>query len=388
MIIPIPYGRQQISSNDIKHVSKSLKNPLITTGDYVNKFESKIKRLLNCKYALTCNSGTAALHLSLLSIGIKKNDVIIMPAINFVAAYNQAKILEAKIFLADVDRITGQMTPENLLDCIKKNNLYKIKAILTMYLGGYPENVVKFFIIKNKYKCYLIEDACHAFGASYKFNNKKYYVGSCKHADISTFSFHPLKTITTGEGGSVTTNNNKLYKKILKLRSHGIEKSQHHWKYNVTFNGFNYRLSDINCALGYSQIGNIKNFIKQRKIVYNFYRKHLRNFKEYISIPNYSSFIYPSYHLFIIKFNLQKMKCNKNYIFKKMLQKKIFLQQHYIPIFNFRKIFIKKFWKSDYNGALDYISNTFSLPIFSGMTRRHMIYILKNIKLLIADQCK
>jgi UDP-4-amino-4,6-dideoxy-L-N-acetyl-beta-L-altrosamine transaminase len=388
MTIPIPYGRQLISSNDIKHVSKSLKNQLITTGDYVNKFENKIKKLLNCKYALTCSSGTAALHLSLLAISIKKNDVIVMPAINFVAAYNQAKILGAKIFLADVDNSTGQMTPITLLDCIKKNNLNRIKAILTMYLGGYPENVEKFFDIKNKYKCFLIEDACHAFGASYKFGNKKFHIGSCKHADISTFSFHPLKTITTGEGGAVTTNSNKLYQKILKLRSHGIERSEYHWKYNVAFNGFNYRLSDINCALGYSQIINIKKFIKKRNVVYNFYRKHLHKFKEYISIPNYTNFTYPSYHLFIMKFNLKKLKCNKNYVFKKMLEKKIFLQQHYIPIFNFKKIFKQKFYKSNYAGALDYISNTFSLPIFAGMTRRNMIYILKNIELLILNRCK
>lgn len=388
MIMPIPYGRQLISSDDIKHVSRSLKNQIITTGTYVKRFENKIKSLLGCKYVLSCNSGTAALHLSLLSINLKKNEIIIMPAINFIAAYNQATILGAKIFLSDVDPLTGQMTPETLLDCIKKNNIKKIKAILTMYLGGYPENVIKFFNIKNKYKCYLIEDACHAFGASYKFNNEKFYIGSCKHADISTFSFHPLKTITTGEGGAVTTNSSDLYQKILKLRSHGIERSKYHWKYNVIFNGFNYRLSDINCALGYSQIRKIKNFIKKRKIVYNFYRKHLFKFKEYISIPDYQNSSSSSYHLFIVKFNLKKMKCSKNYIFKRMIEKKIFLQQHYIPIFNFKKNSKQKFYRKYYKGALNYISNTFSLPIFAGMTTANMIYILKNIELLIVKQCK
>ena len=197
----IPYGRQYVDSQDIKLVSKVLKEDLITTGYYVKEFENKISKFLKVKYVASCNSGTSALHLALMAINLKKNDVIIMPAINFIAAYNMARLMKAKIFLADVDSLTGQMTPKTLLDCIKNNKLKKIKAIVTMYLGGYPEHVLEFYNIKRKLKCYLIEDACHAFGAKYLFNKKFLPIGCCKHSDISTFSLHPVKTITTAEGG-------------------------------------------------------------------------------------------------------------------------------------------------------------------------------------------
>ena len=144
----IPYGRQYIDSRDVRFVSKALKEDLITTGRYVKKFEAKISRFLKVKYAASSNSGTSALHLALMAVNLKKNDVIIMPAVNFIAVYNMARFMNAKIFLADVDPLTGQMTPETLLECIKNNKLKKIKVIVTMYLGGYPENVIQFYKIK------------------------------------------------------------------------------------------------------------------------------------------------------------------------------------------------------------------------------------------------
>ena len=266
----IPYGRQYVDSQDIRLVSKALKEDLITTGKYVKKFENKISKFLKVKYAASCNSGTAALHLAFMAIGIEKEDVVIMPAINFIAVYNMARLMNAKVFLADVDPLTGQMTPKTLLDCIKNNKLKKIKAIVTMYLGGYPENVIEFYNIKKKFECYLIEDACHALGAKYLFRKNFHPIGSCKNSDISTFSLHPVKTITTGEGGLITTNNKLFYNRILSLRSHGINKDKNsHWKYDLSESGFNYRLSDANCALGLGQLRKINKFINYRKKYYN-----------------------------------------------------------------------------------------------------------------------
>ena len=227
----IPYGRQYINSQDIKFVSEALKEDLITTGNYVKKFEKNISKFLKVKFVTSCSSGTSAIHLAFMAIDLKKEDIVIMPAINFIAAYNMARLMNAKIFLADVDPLTGQMTPQTLLETIKRNKLKKIKAVLTMYLGGYPENVVEFYNIKKKFNCYLIEDACHALGAKYLFNKKYVSIGSCKHSDISTFSLHPVKTITTGEGGLVTTNDKIIYNKIIHLRSHGMYKNKNfHWK--------------------------------------------------------------------------------------------------------------------------------------------------------------
>jgi len=144
----IPYGRQFVDSNDIKEVSKALKQDLITTGSYVKKFENKISKFLKVNYALSCTNGTAALHLTFMAINLKKDDVVIMPAINFIASYSMAKFMSAKIYLADVDSFTGQMTPKTLINCINKNKIKRIKAVVTMYLGGYPENVIEFYKIK------------------------------------------------------------------------------------------------------------------------------------------------------------------------------------------------------------------------------------------------
>jgi dTDP-4-amino-4,6-dideoxygalactose transaminase len=382
----IPYGRQHIDSSDIKAVSKAMKADLITTGDYVKKFENIITKLLSVKFAVSCNSGTSAIHLAFLSINLTKNDVVIMPAINFIAAYNLAKIMGAKIFLADVDPSTGQMTPAKLLECINKNKLKKIKAVVTMYLGGYPENVIEFYKIKKKLGFLLIEDACHAFGAQYNFRGRNIHIGSCKHSDISTFSLHPVKTITSAEGGVVTTNNNFFFDNMRLFRSHGLKKSQFHWDYEILFHGLNYRLSDINCALAISQIKKIKKFINLRKRIYSFYKKNFYNFNSFFTLPKYSKNIKSSYHLFIINFNIKKILINKKTFFKKMLENKIICQYHYKPIFLFKKIFKQKFMKKDFKGAIAYYEKAISLPIFPDLSKKNQIFIIKIIKYLLQNR--
>ena len=377
----IPYGRQYISSCDIRLVSEALKEDLITTGNYVKKFENKISKFLNVKFTLSCNSGTSAIHLAYMAIDLKKDDIIIMPAINFIAAYNMASICKAKIFLADVDSLTGQMTPKTLLECIKKNNLKKIKAVVTMYLGGYPENVIEFYNIKKKFNFYIIEDACHALGAKYKYKQKLLYIGSCSHSDISTFSLHPLKTITSGEGGLITTNNNSFFKRILSLRSHGINKNKrNHWEYDVLTQGYNYRLSDINCALALGQLKKINLFIKYRKKIYDNYKLELNKFKNVISFPFYSN-NKPAYHLSLISFNF-KNGGNKDKILKFLLKNKVLSQYHYIPIYKL-KIFNQKIKLDNYVGSEFYFKNTISLPIYYNLNAIHQKKIIEKIKFFI-----
>jgi len=371
--IKIPYGRHFIDNNDINITSLSLKSSLITTGPYVESFELKLKKLLNSKFALTCNNGTAGLHLAFQAIDLKKKDTIIMPVINFIAAYRIANLMGANIYLADVDKFTGQMTPQTLLDCIKKNKLKKIKAVLTMYLGGSPENNLDFYKIKKIYKFYLIEDACHAFGSQYTFNKKKYFVGSCKHSDICVFSFHPVKTITTGEGGAVTKNNKFFAKKMFYSRSHGIIRNKKYWTYDIKNLGNNYRLSDINAALGISQLKKIKKFLTIRKNIYLFYKKKL---KKFFLFPNYYYKNINSYHLCIASLNFSKMKKKKDDLFKYLNLNNIYPQYHYIPIYKFS--FYKKKNES-YENAENYYKNTISLPIYVGLKNIEQIYIIKKL---------
>jgi UDP-4-amino-4,6-dideoxy-L-N-acetyl-beta-L-altrosamine transaminase len=377
----IPYGKQFIDRDDIKLVSKSLKQNLITTGNFVKKFENKISTLLKVKYALSCSSGTAALHLAYEAIKLKKNDIVIMPAVNFIAAYSMAKKLGAKVILADVDPNTGQMTPETLINSIKKNKIKKIKAIVTMYLGGYPENVYEFYKIKKIFKCYLIEDGCHALGAKYKFGKDNISIGSCKHSDICTFSMHPVKTITSGEGGIVTTNKLSLYKKILLLRSHGVVK-KNHWSYEIRNEGYNYRLSDINCALAISQLNKIAKFINFRKKIFNFYNKNLVD-NCFINSAKLKNTTYSSFHLFLARINFDKLKVNKDFFINYMLKKKIILQFHYKPIFLFKKIYSQKNNNKDFKGSLKYYSSFVSVPIFYKLNDKQLLYIVKKIKTFI-----
>lgn len=377
----IPYGKQFIDDADVRAISEAAKQDFITTGKSVKKFETNVSKFVQSKYTAVCNSGTSAIHLALIAVNAKKNDIIIMPAINFIAAYSMCNFIGAKVYLADVDNVSGQMTPENLIDCIKKNNLKNIKAVITMYLGGYPKNIDRFYKIKKKYKFYLIEDACHAFGAQYKYLNKFYKIGSCRHSDLATFSMHPLKTITTGEGGMVTTNNLFFYKKIIRFRSHGIDRDvKKHWKYNIKEYGFNYRLSDLNCALGLSQLKKVNKFINDRRRIYNIYKKELNKYKNYINLISIDQRTKPSFHLILIKINFKKLKKNKDDLLNYLKKKNFFCQQHYIPIFNFSAYDKQK----KFSNSKEYYQSSLSLPIYYNLEKK----IIEKIISLIVGYLK
>ena len=389
----ISYGSQFIDNHDSKLVIKSLKERFITTGKFVERFEENLKNFFKSKYALTCTSGTAALHLSFKSINLKEDDIVVMPAINFVAAYSLCLSMKAKVYLADVDKYTGQMTPDLLKNCIKKNKIKNIKLIVTMYLGGKPNNIEKFYKIKKKYKSILIEDACHALGASYKVKNKSHKIGSCKHSDISIFSLHPLKTITTGEGGIISTNNKKIFKRIKYFRSHGIMRhSNDHWKYDIYDIGLNYRLSDINCALGISQLKKIKFFIKKRGKVSDVYSKNFKEIKQYVITNNFHNINSSSaFHLIIISINFNKLKINKDKIMRHLKSKGITSQFHYIPLYRFLKLSKKygnKFNLKDFSNSEYYFKNSLSLPIYVNLPLNKQTYIIKTIKNYILKNVK
>lgn len=377
----IPYGRHFIDNNDIRSVVKVLKDEKITTGNEVKKFENKLVKYFKSKFATVCNSGTSALYLAFLAINLKKNDKIIMPAINFIASYNIVKTFGAKVFLADVDRHTGQMSPQDVINCCKKYNLKKIKAILVMYNGGYPKDAEKFFSLKRKFQCMIIEDACHALGAKYKYKNFSFKVGSCKHADISTFSLHPLKSITTGEGGIVTTNSKIYDDKIKSLRSLGIKRDKNkHWEYNVIYKGFNFRLTDFQCALGISQLKKLDLFLKSRKMIADRYSNSLKDISR-IFIPNYLNKYKSSNHLYIINLKLRNLKM-KNDLLKFMLKHKVILQFHYIPIYKF------KVFKDEYlsKNTETYYKSSISLPIYHGLKNKEQNKVIQLLKMFFKNK--
>lgn len=357
----IIYNTQHVDNKDAYEVCKSLYQEKITTGKYVLRFEKNLKNFLRCKYIATTSSGTSAIDLAFKSICLKKNDVVIMPSINFISSYSMASQYGASIYLADVCSESGQINQNTILDCIKKNKIKKVKAIVVMYLGGYVEENIQLYKLKKKLKCYLIEDACHAFGAEYKYQKKNLKIGSCKHADLSTFSFHPLKTITTAEGGAVCTNNFKLFKNISLARSHGISRGRKYWDYEIKKLSSNYRLSDVNCALGVSQLKKIKKFLKKRKQIYLKYLEIYKNdevFKIFRNPINCKS----SYHLILVSLTIGKGKNMKEKLFRFMNKYNIFPQFHYKPIYKFA-FNKKKVFKNIYRGTENYFMYSISFPI-------------------------
>ena len=371
----INYGKQYLDNKDYNEVKKVLKSDVITRGKFVNQFEKKISNLVNSKFSIVCNSGSSALFLSFLALNLKSGDNVIMPAVNFIASYNSAVFFGANIYLADVDKNTGQMTPNNVKECIKKFNIKKLKIILTQYHGGYPENIYEFYRLKKKYNCKIIEDACHSFGASYKHKNKIYKIGSCVHSDLCTFSFHPLKTITTGEGGAITTNSKKLKELLIQFRSNGIIKDKKfNWISKSNKIGFNFNLTDFQCALGLSQLTKINIFLRKRKVIYDYYKKNLNNLKKF-KLIEYKKNIFPSYHLFFLHLKNASLKAKKKF-FNYMRKNKINVMYHYIPIYKFKS------FKGKYIGrnSNKYFLSSVSLPIYYSLNKNQQKYIIKKIK--------
>ena len=379
--LPISNGKHFLDNNDIKEVVKTLKSNFLSQGPSILKFEELFKKKLKSKFSLACNSGTSALYLAMQSIDLKKNDVIILPSVNFIAAVNIARLFQANFFLADVDSSTGQLSTEGILKCIKNNKIKKVKAIINMYLSGNLREIINFYKLKKKLNCYLIEDACHALGSSYKYKKEKINIGSCKHSDICTFSFHPLKTITTGEGGMFLTNNKKFFDKASLFRSHGIKKTEKHWKYDVLSVGLNFRMSNINASLGISQFKKIEKFISIRKKIFELYFKNLHNYRDVIKILETEKNTFSSNHLVIANIDFSKLKIKKDDFIKKLMKEKILIHYHYIPNFNFKNY--NSIPAKNFSGANSHFKNAVSLPVYYKLSFSDVKKVNSKIKLII-----
>ena len=387
------YGSHYIDNQDLLEIKRVLKSNFITQGPKIKEFEKKFARKVGSKEALVCSNGTAALHLALMSINLKEGDCVIIPAITFLSAANIAKYLKVKIIFSDVNEQSGLVEPENLLEtiykCEKRNILKKVKAFIPVHLNGQCSDLKTIQLICKKYKIKIIEDSCHALGTKYKplGSKKEYQIGDCIFSDISTFSFHPVKTITTGEGGALTFNDKKKKIFLEKIRSHGIEKSNKFFNYEVNKLGFNYRLSDLSCALGISQLKKLNSFVKKRKILVDYYKKRILHLKPYIEAIKSYEFCSPAWHLFVVLIDFKKIKINKIIFAKKLLNAGIGSQVHYVPLV-FQPLYKKEIKVSNYSGAKEYYKKTLTLPLSVQMTFRDVDYIVKNIKKIIRENIK
>jgi len=373
----ISYGKQSIDSQDIKRVIKSLKSNYLTQGPAVKEFEKKLSKNFKCKFSTVLSNGSAALYLIGKILGWKAGDVIAVPPITFISSVNSVEHCGAKPLFIDINLNDYCMDPIKLEKELVRDKKKRIKAAVITDFGGQPAQWEKFYALKKKYKIILINDNCHAMGSSIKLD-KGY---ATKYADFATLSFHPVKAITTGEGGAILTNNKKMNEKAALLREHGIvRKNGRHWDYKVLNLGYNFRLPDLNCALGISQLRKLKKFVERRKKISAIY-DHLFSDKEKFTIPKKIKDTVNSYHLYPILINLKKIKKTKEKIIKEFLKNKIKLQVHYIPI-NTQPFYKKKYGlnKNNYKNSILFFKSCVSLPIYYDLNDRQINYIKKICK--------
>ena len=376
----LPYSRQSISSGDIASVNKILISDFLTTGPTVKKFEIEISRFCKSKYSILVNSGTSALHIACLALNVKKNDIVWTSPITFAASANCALYCGAKVDFVDIDPETFNMSStlleEKLVQAKKNKKLPKL--VIPVHLAGQSCDMQKIMKLSQKYGFKIIEDASHAFGGVYK----KTKVGSCKYSHITVSSFHPVKIITSGEGGVAITNSKSLALQMQSLREHGIErdkkkflgKSHGSWFYQQKFLGYNYRMSDIHAALGISQLTRIRKFTKERNLIANYYKKKLIGLP--IDFQKGQKDIYSTFHLFII---LVSKNIHKK-LFDFLRKNNIFVNIHYIPVHLHPYYKSLGFQNSQFRNSINYYNRAISSPIYYNLKKKDQNNVINLIK--------
>jgi UDP-4-amino-4,6-dideoxy-N-acetyl-beta-L-altrosamine transaminase len=371
----IPYSRQCIDDEDINEVIKVLKSDFITQGPKIPEFEKHLADYCGCKFAVVFNSGTSALHGAYFVAGLKKGDEFITSPITFAATSNAGLYLGAKPIFVDVEKNTGNIDATKIETKMTK----KTKLLIPVHYAGHPVDLKKISQIAKKYNLFVVEDACHALGAKYKGET----IGNCKHSDMTVLSFHPVKHITTGEGGAVLTNTKEFYKKLLMFRSHGITKDQFinkpdgDWYHEMQFLGYNYRMTDIQAALGISQFKKLDSFVERRRAIAELYNEAFKD-NPYFDIPYEKSYAFSSYHLYPIRLK-NACKNKKREIFSKLRKRGLGIQTHYIPAYwhpYYEKLGYKK---GLCPVAEDFFQREISIPIYPAMTGDNFKYVIQTV---------
>lgn len=359
----IPYGRQSIDRTDIDAVTKVLGSDWLTQGPKIKEFEDALAEYCGAKYAVAACNGTAALHLAYLAGNLKHGDEVITTPNTFVATSNMLLAVGAKPVFCDIDLSTYNIDESKIESLITK----KTKAIVPVHFAGHPCDMDKILKIAKKYKLLVIEDACHALGAEYK--DKK--IGSI--GDMTIFSFHPVKSITTGEGGAILTNNETLYKKLISLRSHGIHKDENGFNVMTEF-GYNYRLTDLQASLGTSQLKKLDKFIRSRRKIVSLYKKGLANIKG-LGLPAISEG--SSWHIYVIRAENSKIRAALAEYLKKA---GIGINFHYPSVYSHPYYRKNGYGKIKLSNEEIYQGTCITLPIYPSMTAQNVKYVSNKIK--------
>ena len=374
----ISYGKQNINQADIDYVIEVLKSDFLTQGPMIEKFEQSVADYCGTKYAVAVINATSALHIACLAAGLGENDVLWTSPNTFVASANCGLYCGANVDFVDIDDNTYNMSVEELERKLKEAEI-KPKIVIPVHFAGQSCDMVKIKEFSKKYNFTIIEDASHATGAGY-LDTK---VGSCKYSDMTVFSFHPVKIVTTGEGGMVLTNNKDLYDKLILYRSHGITRNKDlmkniadgFWYYEQIDLGFNFRMTDIQAALGFSQIQRLDDFVAKRRYLANRYNELLAALP--IKLPVESQNTNSSWHIYAVRIDFTRINITKKDLFLAMREKGINLNLHYIPVHTQPYYIELGFKKGDFPVSEKYYEEVFTLPLFYDLTDAQQDYVVK-----------
>jgi UDP-4-amino-4,6-dideoxy-N-acetyl-beta-L-altrosamine transaminase len=391
----IPYGRQSINFWDVYEVVKQLRFHSLTQGQKTLDFEQYVAEYCGAKYAVAVSNATAGLQIALKSLDLEENSTVATSPISFVASSNSILYNNLKPYFVDIDLENGNISIEKLTELLQEG--LQISAIVPVHFAGQSCNMSALKELASKYNFKIIEDAAHALGGQHEDGSK---VGSCKFSDLTVFSMHPVKSITSGEGGIITTNNKEIYVKLLRLRSHGINKlddrfvnqinSQTNgetniWYYEMIQLGYNFRLTDIQSALALSQIKRLDRFVSKRRKIANQYFSLLKNIKHIKPLIQINEIEKSALHIFVLNIDFTKLNISRNQLMKKLRNKGIGSQVHYIPIPMQPYYRDLGFEPSDYPNAMHFYNSTLSIPIFPKLKKRNVKKICAVLKEVVRE---
>ena len=380
----LPYGRQSISEADIDAVVAALRSDWLTQGPFVEKFEERLAETTTAEHTVVCANGTAALHLAAMAAGLGQGTSAVVPAITFVATANAVRMTGAEVLFADVDPNTGRLTDETLAHALERANDHApVLAVFPVHLTGVASSLPEMNAIAAERDIIIIEDACHALGSEYERNGKLTPVGRCADSHMACFSFHPVKPVTTGEGGAITTNDAGLAARMRRLRSHGITRERDEfqntdrafepdgdtnpWYYEMLEIGWNYRLTDIQCALGWSQLERLYGFRHHRGALASRYRSGLAALQPLLRPAPDDAKGISGHHLFVVLIDFETLGRSRGSVMRELRSRGIGTQVHYIPV-PWQPYYASRYPEGRYPGAARYYGRCLSLPLHATMT--------------------
>ncbi len=374
----LPYGRQCIDEDDVAAVAAALRGDFLTTGPVVEEFEKALCGVTQSRYAAACANGTTALHLAALALEIGPGDAVVVPSMTFLATANAVRYCDAEVIFADVDPETGLMGPQHLEEALERyTGQEKPKAVFPVHLTGQCVDLVTVSKTAKDHGLKVVADASHAIGGACH----DYPVGACVYEDMATFSFHPVKTIAMGEGGAISTNNPDYLERMKRFRHHGIIKSPEDgpWCYEMPELGYNYRVTDIQCALGLSQLNKLEYFVARRRALVALYDDVLSSLAPVVLPPVRVAHSNPAWHIYAVRINFEQAGVSRADVMERLHGAGVGTQVHYIPVHQ------QPYYKNRYGeialpGAQNYYENTLSLPLYPSMKDEDVTFVVEQLR--------